>query len=158
VPRDLSVIVLDAGSAPEGTTLDESLETPAAVVDGVVISGRSQFEDLPGLTTARSSQFSGDGGLFLSLGLQFDSRENAAHAFDLFVDELESEEGYGLDTRTPAAVGDEGRCNEGANRGLSGIFSRICLWRTGRIILAAGGTLPWADLLDIAHGMDARAR
>jgi len=157
--RDLSVIVLDADSAPDGTSLDATHETTAAVVNRVVISGReAQFIELPGLSAGRHSEFSGDGGLLLSLGVRFDSVENADHAFDLFLNELESEEGYGLDSRTSEKIGDEGKCTEGPNRDLGGIHERICLWRTGQMILVAGGTLAWDDLYDIAHGMDFRAR
>lgn len=157
--RDLSDIVLDAASAPEGTSLDEARATVAAVVERVVISGReSQFLELPGLSAARYSQFSGEGGLLLSLGVQFDTEENADHGFDLFLDELESEGGYGLDSRTSEEIGDEGKCTEGANRDLGGLHERICLWRTGRVILVAGGTLAWPDLYDLAHDMDSRAR
>jgi hypothetical protein len=156
---DLSVIVLDANSAPEGTSQDESGEELTAVVQRVVISGReSQFLELPGLSAGRYSQFSGDAGLFLSLGVQFDSVENADRAFDLFLDELESPEGYGLDSRTSEDVGEEGKCTEGPNPDLGGIQERICLWRTGPVILVAGGTLTWSDTHDIAHGMDSRAR
>jgi hypothetical protein len=112
----------------------------------------------PGLSAGRYRQFSGEGGLFLSLGVQFDTVEHADHAFGLFLNELESQEGYGLDSRTPEEVGDEGRCTEGPNRDVGGIHERICLWRTGQVILVAGGTLAWADLHDLAHGMDSRAR
>lgn len=157
---DLAGIVLDANSAPEGTSQDETGETQAEVVDRVVVSGReSQFLELAGWSESRYSQFSGEGGLFMSLGVQFDSVANAEHAFDLFLDELESEEGYGLDSRHhPEQIGDEGRCTEGANQDLGGIHERICLWRTGKMILVAGGTLAWADLFRLAHGMESRAR
>jgi hypothetical protein len=113
---------------------------------------------LPGWADARYSQYSGEGGLFMSLGVQFDTVENADRGFDLFLDELESEEGYGLDSRTSERIGDEGTCTEGANRDVGGVHERFCLWRTGQVILVAAGTLEWADLHAIAHAMDSRAR
>ncbi len=156
---ELSSIVLDADSAPEGTSHDETGETRAAVVDRVVVSGReSQFLELPGWSDARYSQYSGDGGLFMSLGVQFDTVENAEHAFHLFLNELESEAGYGLDSRTSDEIGDEGKCTEGANRDVGGVHERFCLWRTGQVILVAAGTLDWADLHELADAMNSRAR
>ena len=139
--------------------MDDSQMTVAAAIDRVVISGReAQFLGLSGLSAARYSEFSGDAGLFLSLGVHFDTPEHAAQAFDLFLDELTSEEGYGLGARMPETVGDEGRCTEGPNRDLGGIHERICLWHTGPLILIAGGTLPWTDIYELASGMDSRAR
>ena len=158
MPDRLAAIIIDADSAPEGTSLDETGDTIAAVVDRVVITGReSEFLGLPGLSAGRYRQFSGDGGLFLSLGVHFETVEDADHAFDLFLDELESQAGYGLDSSTAEEIGDEGKCTEGPNPDLGDIHERICLWRTGQVILVAGGTLPWADLYDLAHGMDSRA-
>jgi hypothetical protein len=157
---DISVIVLDADSAPEGTALNATGQTVAAVIDRVVVSGReTQFMELPGLGAARYNEFSGDGGLFMSLGLQFDTPQNADSAFDLFLDEFESEEGYGFaDSLTSDTVGDEGVCAEGENRDVGNVNERICLWRTGEMILVVGGTQTWPDTLALAETMDSRAR
>lgn len=84
--------------------------------------------------------------------------ENADRGFDPFLDELESSEGHGLDSRITEDSGDEGTCTEGANRDLGGIHERICLWRTGQVILVAGGTLEWPDLAALAHAIDCQAR
>jgi hypothetical protein len=159
MPSRLATIIIDADAAPEGTSLDEARDTSEAAVVRVVISGSdAEFLALPGLSAGRYRQFSGDGGLFLSLGVEFETVANADRAFDLFLNELESEEGYGLDSRTSETIGDEGKCTEGPNPDLGGLQERICLWRTGQVILVAGGTLEWAALYALAHGMDSRAR
>ena len=156
MPRpDLSAIVLDADSAPDGMRLDGTNDAASEVATRVVISGRdSLFSELEGLRAGRYSDFSDEDGVLLSLGLEFEAATTAGHAFDLFLDELESDAGYGFDAPTSERIGDEGKCTEGANPALGGLHERICLWRRGSVVLIAGGTLTWPDVYRVAHDMD----
>ena len=112
---------------------------------------------LDGFTTGRYTEFSSESGVLLSLGPLFDTVDNAERAVDLYLDELQSEEGYGFGSGLEAGLGDEGTCDEGDNPALGGLHESICIWRSGNLVLIAGGTLESDDLHSVAEGMDARA-
>jgi hypothetical protein len=88
--------------------------------------------------------------------LLFDTVDNAEHAFDLYLDELLSDEGYGVGSGTEAGLGDQGICAEFDNPELL-MHETACIWRNGNLVLAAGGSLAPDDIHTIAEGMDARA-
>lgn len=157
---DLAAIVLAPDAAPAGVHNDTVVEgTP--VLTRVVISGRDlEFLGLTGFAAGRYSQFSGEGGLLLSLGLLFDTDTDAERAFDLYLDELRSDEGYGAGAGAGgvgAGLGQEGTCAEFDNPALDGLHENACLWRQGTLVLLAGGTLERDVIRSIADGMDARA-
>lgn len=153
----LAAIVLAPEAAPSGVRNDTVVEgTP--VLTRVVISGRDlEFLTLDGFTAGRYSQFSGERGLLLSLGLLFDTVPDAEQAFDLYLDELHSDEGYRVGAGgVEAGLGEEGTCAEFDNPALGGLHEHACLWRHGTLVLLAGGTLEPGVIHAIAEGMDAR--
>jgi hypothetical protein len=154
---DLTEIVISPSGAPAGMGHDSTAEgTP--VLTHVVISGRApEFFALDGFRDARATTFSGEGGALLSLALLFDTPPNAEMALDLFLDELQSEAGYGFGSGRDAELGDEGTCDEGANPALDGLQESICLWRNGRLVLIAGGPIDPGPLWQIAKAMDGAA-
>jgi hypothetical protein len=155
---DLAGIVLAPDAPPPGISNDTVVEgTP--VLTRVVISGRdAEFLALGGFAAGRYAQFSGDGGLLLSLGLVFDTVGDAEGAFDLFLDELQSDEGYGVGTGgVEAGLGEAGTCAGFDNPALGGLHENACLWRQGTLVLLAGGTLEPDAIHSIAEGMEARA-
>jgi hypothetical protein len=92
----------------------------------------------------------------LSLALVFDDASDAGVAFSLFRDELESEDGYGLDGGAAADWGDEGVCASGPVPTPIG-EETICVWRSGQVVMALGGAMDHEQFEDIAAGMDRRA-
>ena len=155
---DPADIVLAPAAAPPGTSNDSVVEGPP-VLTRVVISGReAEFLALDGFAAGRYTQFSGDGGLLLSLGLVFDTVGDAERAFDLYLDELQSDEGYGVGTGgVDAGLGDEGTCADFDNPALGGLHENACLWRQGTLVLLSGGTLEPDAIHSIAEGMEERA-
>lgn len=152
-----SDIVLAEDEAPPGTTFNGSGDGPSALTV-VVVSGRTnQFLALPGLVEGQYRTFSGDGGALLSLALVFDGTERAQGAFALFLDEFESDEGYGLKSGAAPDWGDEGACDTGSVPTPLG-EETICVWRTGTVMMAVGGALDAGQLFAIARAMDERAR
>lgn len=155
-PPDLADIVVTAAEVPVGlnpSTTDEG----RAVLTRVVISARRlRFTSLTGFAEGRYADFSGDGGILLSLAMRFDDVAHADQAFDLYLDELESDDGWGLDGGTEAGLGDEGVCVEGDTP--IGVREAICLWRAGTVILIAGGSIGAGKIRTIAEGMNARAQ
>lgn len=156
-PLDLADIVLAPEAAPSGVS-DDTVAEGTPVLTRVVISGRDiEFLALDGFTAGRYSQFSGEGGLLLSLGLLFDTVGNAERAFDLYLDELRSDKGYGVGTGgAEAGLGEEGTCAEFDNPALDGLHENACLWRHGALVLLSGGTLEPDVIHSIAEGMDTR--
>lgn len=153
---DAGEIVLAADAAPPGMSFDGTGEGDAALTE-VVISGRdAEFQALAGFADGHFRTFSGDSGAVLSLALVFDDASDAGTALSLFLDELESDDGYGLDGGAAADWGDEGVCASGAVPTPLG-DETICVWRSGPVVMALGGAMDPAQFEDIAAGMDRRA-
>jgi hypothetical protein len=152
-PPAAAEIVLGADEAPAGTEFNGHGEDRAALTVAV-ISGRSaQFLALPGFVDGQYRTFSGEGGALLAIALVFGSEEQAGDAYELFLDEFESSDGYGL-AGAAAGLGDEGVCATGSVPTPLG-EETICVWRSGRVVLAAGGV--GAELVRTsAEEMDAR--
>jgi hypothetical protein len=129
-----------------------------AALTEVVISGRGpEFQSLPGFRDGRYTTFSGTGGALLSLALSFDTPQDAERAFDLYIDELQSDEGYGFGEGPEADLGDEGTCDEGENPALDGLEESICVWRNGSLVLMAGGPIDPPVLRALVETMDEAA-
>lgn len=150
-------IVVAEDDAPPETAFNGSGEGRLALTV-VVVSGRAEeFLALPGMLDGHYRTFSGDGGALLSLALVFDTVDHARRAYALFLKEFESEDGYGLSTDAPTAWGDEGVCDTGPVPTTLG-NETICVWRSGSVLMAAGGALGAPDrLFAIAADMNARA-
>lgn len=149
-------IVLAAEDAPPGLAFNGTAEGPAALTE-VVISGRdAEFLSLPGFVDGHVRRFSGEGGAVLSLALVFDDSSHASEAFLLFIDELQSDDGYGLDDGHAVDWGDEGTCASGPVPVPIG-EETICVWRTGSVVMALGGAMDPAGFEEIGAGMDRRA-
>jgi hypothetical protein len=149
-------IALSEEDAPPGTVFNGSGEGPDARTV-VVLSGRSDdFLALPGYVEGQYRTLSGDGGAVLVLALVFDTPEHADGAFAAYLVELTSDDGYGLDSGTSTAWGDEGTCATGPVPTPLG-EETICLWRTGSVVMAVGGAMEQDRLFTIAKDMDERA-
>ena len=155
-PPDPGEVVLAADEAPPGLTFNGTGDGEAALTV-VVLSGRqAEFEALPGFADGHYRTFSGDAGAVLSLALVFDDAGNAGTAFDLFLDELQSDDGYGLDDAQAADWGDEGVCASGPVPTPIG-EETICVWQAGSVVMALGGAMDPNQFEEIAAGMDRRA-
>lgn len=153
---DAGEIVLAADDAPPGMAFNWTSEGDAALTE-VVISGRhEEFLALAGFVDGHVRRFSGDAGALLSLALVFEDASHAKEAFRLFLDELESEDGYGLANGVAADWGDEGTCATGPVPVPIG-EETICVWRNGRVFMALGAAMDPDRFEDIGAGMDRRA-
>ena len=153
---DAGDIVLAADAPPAGMSFNGTGDGEAALTE-VVISGRdAEFEALPGFVDGHFRTFSGESGALLSLALAFDDASDAGSALTLFLEELESEEGYGLDGGQATDWGDEGVCASGPVPTPIG-EETICVWRTGSVVMALGGSMDLEEFEDIAGQMDDRA-
>jgi hypothetical protein len=153
---DAGEIALAADAAPPGMSFDGTGEGESALTE-VVASGRdAEFRALAGLVDGHFRTFSGESGAVLSLALVFDDASDADAALSLYLDELESEDGYGLDGGEAADWGDEGVCASGPVATPIG-EETICVWRTGPVVMALGGSMDLEQFEDIAAGMDVRA-
>ena len=155
-PPEPGDIVLAADAAPPGMTFNGTGEGEAALTVAVISGREADFRALPGFVGGHYRTFSGDGGAILSLALVFDDAADAGTAFDLFLDELTSDAGYGLDDTQAADWGDEGVCASGPVPTPIG-EETICLWRGGSVVMALGGGTDVEGLSGIADGMDRRA-
>jgi len=156
VVPDAADIALAAHAAPPGMTFDGTGEDAAALTV-VVVSGRdAEFASLAGFSDGHFRTFSGDAGAVLSLALVFNDASDAEAAFTLYLDELESEDGYGLDGGRAADWGDEGTCASGPTPTPIG-EETICVWRTGPVVMAIGGAMDPDQFDAIGAGMDRRA-
>lgn len=155
-PPDLADIVVTAAEVPSGLSPSTTEEGRSVLTRIVISARRPQFTSLTGFAEGRYADFSGDAGLLLSLVMRFDDVATADQAFDLYLDELESDEGWGLDGGADAGLGDEGGCVEGDTP--IGVWESICLWRAGTLILVAGGSIGAGKIRAIAEGMNARAQ
>jgi hypothetical protein len=153
---DAGDIVLAADAAPAGMSFNGTGEEESALT-AVVISGRdAEFRALAGFADGHFRTFSGESGALLSLALVFDDAGDAGTALTLFLDELESDEGYGLDGGESSDWGDEGVCASGPVPTPIG-EETICVWRTGQVLMALGGGMELEQFEDIAAEMDRRA-
>lgn len=155
-PPDAGDIVLAADAAPAGMSFNGTGEEESALTS-VVISGRdAEFRALAGFVDGHFRTFSGESGALLSLALVFDDPGDAGSALTLYLDELESDEGYGLDGGEATDWGDEGVCASGPVPTPIG-EETICVWRTDSVVMALGGAMDLEAFQDVAAGMDDRA-
>ena len=153
---DAGEIALAADAAPPGMSFNGTGEEESALT-AVVISGRdAEFRALGGFADGHFRTFSGESGALLSLALVFDDASDAGTALTLFLDELESDDGYGLDGGEATDWGDEGVCATGPVPTPLG-EETICVWRTGPVVMALGGAMDLEQFEDVAAGMDGRA-
>jgi hypothetical protein len=149
-------IVLAADAAPAGMSFDGTGEGEAALTE-VIISGRdAEFAALAGFADGHFRTFSGESGALLSLALVFDDASDGDTAYRLFLNELESDEGYGLDGGESTDWGDEGVCASGPVPTPMG-DETICVWRTGPVVMALGGSRDVERFEELAVGMNDRA-
>jgi len=153
---DAGQIALAADAAPPGMSFNGTGAGDSALTE-VVISGRdAEFRALAGFADGHFRSFSGESGALLSLALVFDDASDAAAALTLFLDALESADGYRLDGGEAADWGDEGVCASGPVPTPIG-EETICVWRTGLVVMALGGALDLEQFEGVAAGMDRRA-
>lgn len=149
-------IVLAADAAPPGMSFDGTGEGESALTEAVISGRDAEFRALAGFEDGHFRTFSGESGALLSLALVFDDASDAGTALTLYLDELQSDEGYGLDSGEAADWGDEGVCASGPTPTPIG-EETICVWRTGPVVMALGGAMDLDQFEDVATGMDRRA-
>jgi hypothetical protein len=167
---DLVRIVVWDDTAPPGWTLDSLVTTPAEVLhlpvrsmDGATWRAQGVFDEFVG---GRYTDFSTDDAALISWAVVFRTADAAADAFDLYRDDLTSPDGWGLGTEERVALGQEGALLSGDTTALMGaggeesVPMQIYLWRSGNVLMAAGGWFEFdpAELRAVARGMDSRAQ
>ena len=155
-PADLAAVVIGSDERPSGLVHDQTiLGRPTLTL--VVISGRdAEFLALEGFRDGRAAFFSTPSASLLSMALDFSESQWADIALHRYQAELSSSEGYGFGEAQPA-IGSEGICDTGENPSLGGLVESICIWRSGRLVLIAGGALPMAEIQQVAETMQDRA-
>lgn len=159
---ELPEIVMNADEAPPGMNLDgiytqgnEVLLRPLLSVEG---TDTSRYTDQPGFLAGRYTEFSDDRAGVLSWAALFDSVADAERALALYVEEVQSADGYGLTSRIDASLGDDGAFySDGSDPEFN---AQVYLWRAGNLVLVAAtyGDFDADELGRLADGMDARAR
>ena len=163
---DVRRIVIAQDAAPQGLNHDHSEERSGVLERPIISRSGADLKPVrtqPGFVVGRYSEFSGQAGALLSWAALFDTAANAERSLELYLEELRSDDGYGLDTSTEAGLGDEGTCAEGdvvIDRGPDSpsltVHETICLWRTGSLVLTAGGPMEHAAIRSIADAMQRR--
>lgn len=161
---DLSLIVVQ----PEDSPPEQELTGTATGRDVLVepLHSQSALDRIAaqsGFVDGLSRSFSGAGGSLLSWVTQFETEGDAESAFLVYLDELQLEGGYAFGIGAKAGLGDEGTCLQGNNPFLDGLHEAICVWRSGTLVLIAGGPIepdsPQTsfEIRSIADAMDALA-
>lgn len=159
---ELPEIVLDADGAPPGMNLDgiytdgnDVLLRPLVSVEG---SDTDVYLSQQGFLGGRYTEFSDDQSGLLSWAALFETAEDAEQSLALYVDELQSEDGYGMTRRVDVVLGDEGSSyTEGNDPAFN---AQVYLWRVGNVVMAAAtyGDFDPNHLRQIAQEMDDRAQ
>jgi hypothetical protein len=155
---NLTAIVLAADSPPPGMSHDQT-EAGAGTLLRPIISRDITSTDVsqPGFVDGRYSEFSNESAGLLSWAVLFETPEDAQRAFAFYLEEVQSEAGYGLGASGEAGLGDEGTCGEADPSDPAS--AKVCLWRVDTLVLAVGtfGPVDLSTVRDIAEGMDTRA-
>jgi len=159
---ELPEIVMNADDAPAGMDLDgifsdrnEVLLRPIMSVEG---ADAAPYTQQPGFLAGRYTEFSGEEAGVLSWAALFATPEDADQALQLYMDEVTSDDGYGLNSEEDIALGDEGAFYSDGND--PAFNAQVYLWRVGNLVLAAAtyGDFDPDQLGQLAEGMDDRAR
>jgi hypothetical protein len=156
---ELPGIVLAANQAPEGMTHDgtyqgrDTLLRPIISVQG---ADAAPYIEQPGFVDGRYSEFSDGVSGLLSWAALFESVEDAERARGLYAGELQSPDGYALDTVEAIELGDAGSYYDADAQDSVQVY----LWRVENLVLAAAtyGEFDSDRLRSIAEQTDVRAR
>ena len=156
---DLPAIVVPADEGPAGMQLDNTYDDERILLRPIIsVTGVDAIPYLeqPGFVAGRYTEFSDATAGLLSWAALFEAPADAERSLELYVAEVESVDGYGLDRRADLAFGDEG-----------GFFDhddpedtvQVVLWRSGNVVMAAAtyGDFDPDQLREVAEGMNARA-
>ncbi len=157
---DLPAIVVPADHAPAGMQHDITYDDERILLRPIIsVTGTAAVDpylEQPGFVAGRYTEFSDATAGLLSWAALFETPADAERSLELYVEEVESEDGYGLGRRANIAFGDEG-----------GYFdhddpedtAQVVLWRSGNLVMAAAtyGDFDPDQLRAVAEGMDARA-
>ncbi len=165
-PLDLTEIVISSESPPRGMTFSSG-EEGRQVLDRLPLSPdtAAQLKAQSGFVDGRSTAFAGSAedfeaskGFILTWVARYASQDDAAGAFSILLNELQSDDHYGWGIGADAGLGDEGTCLEGDNPQLGGLHETICLWRHGPLVMiVGGGSENETPIQTDAEVMDARA-
>lgn len=168
--QDLLGIVVWQGTMPRDWTLD-TLITNRDDVLGLPVRSTSAEEFaarnvLEGYVAGRYTNFTGTDAVFMSWATLYESAPQTDAALDAYLFELESSDGWGVGPAVPAELGDEAYVLTGETRVLQQpgphepVPMQIYLWRRSNALMALGGWFEYdaEQLLELARGMDARAR
>jgi hypothetical protein len=157
---DLPAIVLPADDGPEGMRHDNTYDDERVLLRPIIsVTGTDAIPYLeqPGFVAGRYTEFSHSTAGLLSWAVLFETAEDAQRSLELYVEEVESEEGYGLTKRDDLAFGDEGGFFDHDDPADT---AQVVLWRSGNLVMAAAtyGEFDPDELRSIAEQMDSRAR
>jgi hypothetical protein len=158
---DLPAIVLPADQGPEGMQHDITYDDERILLRPIIsVTGTDAVEpylEQPGFVAGRYTEFSHSTAGLLSWAALFESAEDAQRSLDLYIEEVESEAGYGLGDRADLAFGDEGSFwdDDAPENDI-----QVILWRSGTLVMAAAtfGDFDPDELRTIAEQMDDRAQ
>lgn len=157
--EDLAHIVIGPGEQPAGmgheTTYDDErvLIRPIISVQG---TDAIPYLEQPGFVAGRYTEFGNDRAGLLSWAALFETAEDAQRALALYVEEVQSQDGYGLRNRVEVDLGDEGAFYDDADPER---HAQVVLWRNGSLLMAAAtsGDFDPDVLRSLAEDMDAAA-
>ena len=158
--EDLPEIVIAPGEQPEGMGHDNTFDDERILLRPIIsVQGTDAIPYLeqPGYVAGRYTEFSDDLTGLLSWGALFETPEDAERSLALYADEVQSDDGYGLDNRVDVDLGDEGAFYDATD---SSNETMVILWRNGNLVLAAATYGPFDpdELRSVAEDMDAAAR
>lgn len=158
--EDLAHIVIGPGEQPTGIGYDAMYDDERTLLRPIIsVEGKDAIPYLeqPGFVAGRYTEFSNDRVGLLSWAALFGSAEDAQRALALYVEEVQSEDGYGLRNRVEVDLGDEGAFHDDADPER---HAQVVLWRNGSLLMAAAtyGEFDPDELRSVAEKMDAAAR
>ncbi|HEX7171207.1 MAG TPA: hypothetical protein VF365_01225 [Candidatus Limnocylindria bacterium] len=158
--EDLVDIVIAPGEQPSGMGHDSTYDDERILLRPIIsVTGTAAIDpylEQPGFVAGRYTEFSDDMTGLLSWAALFETPEDAQRSLALYVEEVQSDDGYGLDNQVEADLGDEGAFYDSSDPTNETL---VILWRNGNAVLAAGTFGPFdPDVLrSLAQQMDAAA-
>jgi hypothetical protein len=156
---DLPDIVIAAGEQPEGMGHDATYDDARILLRPIIsVQGTDAIPYLeqPGFVAGRYTEFSDDRAGLLSWAALFETAEDAQRALALYVEEVQSEDAYGLGNSSVIDLGDEGAFYDDVDPEDD---AQVVLWRSGSLLMAAAtyGDFDPAELRAVAEQMDEAA-
>jgi hypothetical protein len=156
---DLPDIVIAPGEQPDGMGHDSTYDDERILIRPIIsVQGVDAIPYLeqPGFVAGRYTEFSNDQAGLLSWAALYETPGDAQRGLALYVDEVQSEAGYGLGNRVEIDLGDEGAFYDDVDPEDD---AQVYLWRNGSLLMAAAtyGDFDPEVLRTVAEQMDTDA-